>query len=201
MFTHDEIWAAIDRLADTRGLSASGLARQAGLDPTAFNKSKRISPNGKPRWPSTESLSKILAVTNCTMSDLLALMNQGGAAAKPVRMLSFTHVKAGKINEKPVSSFMAAIQADNESFAITIEDNSLHPLFGEGSVLIVDPSAKLKAEDRALIYSRKNGLQSGIVQSAQKRALNILLADDAFAASEFVENDLEWTARILWVRH
>lgn len=201
MFTHDEIWAAIDRLADTRGLSASGLARQAGLDPTAFNKSKRISPNGKPRWPSTESLSKILAVTNCTMSDLLNLMNQGGNAAKPIRMLAYTHIKSGKLNEKPVSGFAAAVQTSEDSFAITIEDNLLHPLFGEGSVLIVDPSAKLKADDRVLLYSRKGGLQSGIVQSAQKRALSILLANDGFTATEFAENDLEWSARIVWVRH
>jgi len=63
MFSHDEIWQAIDRLAQRHGYSASGLARQAGLDPTTFNKSKRISADGKPRWPSTESLSKILTVT------------------------------------------------------------------------------------------------------------------------------------------
>lgn len=201
MFTHDEIWAAIDRLADTRGLSASGLARQAGLDPTAFNKSKRISPNGKPRWPSTESLSKILAVTNCTMSDLLTLMNKGDDAHKPVRMLAYTHIKSGKLNEKPVSSFTTGFETGEDSFAVTIDDNLLHPLFSEGNVLIVDPSAKLKADDRALIYSRKGGLQSGIVQSAQKRALSILLANDGFTAAEFAENDLEWSARIVWVRH
>ena len=58
MFNHGEIWIAIDRLANVMGYSTSGLAKKAGLDPTAFNKSKRMSPEGKPRWPSTESLSK-----------------------------------------------------------------------------------------------------------------------------------------------
>lgn len=201
MFTHDQIWAVIDRLADTRGLSASGLARQAGLDPTAFNKSKRISPNGKPRWPSTESLSKILAVTHCTMSDLLTLMDQNADAPRAIRMLSYTHVKAGKINEKPASSFTVGVDTGDDSFAVTIEDNHLNPLFGEGSVVIVDPSAKLKANDRALLYTRKGGLQGGIVQSTQKKALNILLSDDNFSATEFAGDDIEWTARIVWVRH
>lgn len=201
MFTHDEIWAAIDRLADTRGLSASGLARQAGLDPTAFNKSKRISPNGKPRWPSTESLSKILAVTNCTMSDLLTLMNRGGGAPKPIRMLAYAHIKAGRLGEKPVSSFAAGIETGEDGFAVTVEDDLLHPLFSAGNVLIVDPSAKLNADDRVLIYSRKGGLQGGIVQSAQKRALSILLADNGLTASDFSGNDLEWAARIVWARH
>jgi phage repressor protein C with HTH and peptisase S24 domain len=69
MFTHAQIWNAIDALAKDQKLSASGLARLAGLDPTAFNKSKRLSANGKPRWPSTESISKILSATNKTLEE------------------------------------------------------------------------------------------------------------------------------------
>lgn len=75
MFTHDQIWQGLDRLAKSRGFSPSGLAKCAGLDPTSFNKSKRVSPDGKPRWPSTESLSKVLAVTNSTMSDFTAFID------------------------------------------------------------------------------------------------------------------------------
>ena len=73
MFTHKEIWQAIDDLAQRHGYSASGLAKAAGLDPTTFNKSKRISADGKPRWPSTESISKILAVTGENMAEFLRL--------------------------------------------------------------------------------------------------------------------------------
>ena len=75
MFTHSDIWNGIDRLAQSSGYSPSGLARQAGLDPTAFNKSKRFSKDGKPRWPSTESISKILAATDVTMSDFISLID------------------------------------------------------------------------------------------------------------------------------
>lgn len=72
MFTHSEIWDAIDRLAQDNGYSPSGLAKKAGLDPTTFNKSKRISADGKPRWPSTESIAKILTVTNTKLADFLS---------------------------------------------------------------------------------------------------------------------------------
>jgi hypothetical protein len=54
MLTHGQVWAALDRLAERAGLSPSGLARRPGLDPTTFNKSKRITPDGRERWPSTE---------------------------------------------------------------------------------------------------------------------------------------------------
>ena len=84
MFTHDQIWQAIDRLAQSHNYSASGLAKKAGLDPTTFNKSKRLSADGKPRWPSTESISKILAVTGASMSEFLSLIDGGSTGGQSV---------------------------------------------------------------------------------------------------------------------
>jgi phage repressor protein C with HTH and peptisase S24 domain len=63
MLTHDRIWAALDALAKQAGLSPSALALRAGLDATAFNRSKRTAADGRPRWPSTESIAKALAAT------------------------------------------------------------------------------------------------------------------------------------------
>ncbi|TIO63069.1 MAG: helix-turn-helix transcriptional regulator, partial [Mesorhizobium sp.] len=69
MLSHDRVWAAIDALAERYSLSASGLARRAGLDSTAFNKSKRLSSDGRPRWPSTESLAKIIEATGASLEE------------------------------------------------------------------------------------------------------------------------------------
>ena len=74
MLSHERIWSAIDALAARHGLSPSGLARRAGLDPTTFNKSKRNAADGRPRWPSTESLSKILDATNTGLDAFTALV-------------------------------------------------------------------------------------------------------------------------------
>lgn len=97
MFTHAQIWHGIDKLAGSRGLSPSGLAKRAGLDPTSFNKSKRISPDGKPRWPSTESLAKVLTVTNATMSELIGMIDllPATALSKPEKAeIAYTAAKA-----------------------------------------------------------------------------------------------------------
>lgn len=83
MFNHENIWFAIDRLAARFGYSASGLAKQAGLDPTSFNKSKRFNADGKPRWPSTESISRVLDATGATLSDFLAMMDDGDDLSSP----------------------------------------------------------------------------------------------------------------------
>ncbi|HKJ74523.1 MAG TPA: helix-turn-helix transcriptional regulator, partial [Alphaproteobacteria bacterium] len=73
MLTHKAIWKAIDELAASHGLSTSGLARRGGLDPTAFNVSKRHSRDGKPRWPSSESIAKILDATGASIDDFARL--------------------------------------------------------------------------------------------------------------------------------
>src|SRR6188768_3561023 len=80
MLTHADIWNAVDRLAARAGLSASALARKAGLDPTTFNKSKRITPEGRPRWPSTESVAKSLAATSTKVEIFMTLLSESGKA-------------------------------------------------------------------------------------------------------------------------
>ena len=80
MLTHPQIWRAIDALAARHGMSPSGLAKLAGLDPTTFNKSKRGAANGKLRWPSTESLAKVLAATGASLDDFVTLVNEGDSA-------------------------------------------------------------------------------------------------------------------------
>jgi phage repressor protein C with HTH and peptisase S24 domain len=72
MLSHRAIWEALDALAERHGLSTSGLAKLAGLDATAFNPSKRVSKDGRERWPSTESIAKVLEATNETFDSLLS---------------------------------------------------------------------------------------------------------------------------------
>ena len=85
MLTHDQVWTALDRLAERAGLSPSGLAKRAGLDPTTFNKSKRITGDGRERWPSTESVSKALAATNSSIETFVQLIGDGARSRNRCR--------------------------------------------------------------------------------------------------------------------
>ena len=83
MLTHAQVWTALDRLAAHAGLTPSGLAKRSGLDPTTFNKSKRITPDGRARWPSTESVAKALAATGATIDTFVQLIEEAeGSAVK-----------------------------------------------------------------------------------------------------------------------
>ena len=82
--THNQIWTALDRLAARSKLSPSGLAKRSGLDPTTFNKSKRITPDGRARWPSTESVAKALAATGVSVESFVSLIANGDGSTHAV---------------------------------------------------------------------------------------------------------------------
>src|ERR1700712_1105056 len=93
MLTHDQIWDAMDRLAARSGLSPSGLAKASGLDPTTFNKSKRITPEGRPRWPSTESVAKALTATNIPIDTFVSLIEDTPRVVQSVPLLGFSQAR------------------------------------------------------------------------------------------------------------
>ena len=69
-----DFWAAIDEIAAECGLTASGLARTAGLDPTTFNKSKRVTKDGHERWPGNASVARVLSATGTSFIEFAALV-------------------------------------------------------------------------------------------------------------------------------
>ena len=79
---HNKIWKSIDKIAYINGISVSALAKKAGLDSTAFNKSKRMYPCGKCRWPSTESVCKVLKVMNLDWGKFCQYMEEGDPTSK-----------------------------------------------------------------------------------------------------------------------
>ena len=74
--THSGMWNAIDKLAEKLGLSCSGLAKECNLDPTTFNKSKRWSRDGKPRWLSMNTVAKVIEVAGerMEMADVIEVL-------------------------------------------------------------------------------------------------------------------------------
>ncbi|MEM1364172.1 MAG: helix-turn-helix transcriptional regulator [Pseudomonadota bacterium] len=84
--SHEAVWKAIDGLAERYKLSPSGLARRAGLDPTIFNKSKRLAANGRERWPSTESIAKIIDATGSSVDEFMDLILGRTAEAAPIQL-------------------------------------------------------------------------------------------------------------------
>ncbi|MHA1541060.1 MAG: hypothetical protein ACTSXL_03030 [Alphaproteobacteria bacterium] len=71
-----KFWKAIDKIAEMQNISASRLAVNSGLNPTTFNKSKRISKAGKLRYPSLKSILAVLESSKITWNELLFLVEE-----------------------------------------------------------------------------------------------------------------------------
>jgi phage repressor protein C with HTH and peptisase S24 domain len=216
MLTHENIWAAIDRLAAAFGYSASGLAKQAGLDATSFNKSKRHSSDGKPRWPSTERISRVLAATGATMSEFLSLMDGDGSLSPSapragfIPLIGFAQAGAeGYFDEDGYPAGDAwdevkfpeheAVADFSGTYALEISGDSMEPLYRKGDVLVVSRDATVRRGDRVVIRTTKGEVMAKelVRKSASKvevKSLNPAHADRVISAK-----DVSWIARVLWV--
>lgn len=211
--SHENIWRAIDRLAATFEYSASGLAKQAGLDPTSFNKSKRVSPDGKPRWPSTESIARILAATGATMGEFLSLIDDGDALtqrdASVIPLIGFAQAGAkGYFDEDgyPAGDAWDEVRfpdistaSDEGVFALEISGDSMEPLYREGDVLVVSTAQAPRRGDRVVVRTQKGEVMAKELmrQTASKVELRSLNPDHE--TRTLAPSDISWVARILWV--
>lgn len=208
MLTHNQVWAAIDRLAERYGLSASGLARRAGLDATSFNKSKRVSPDGRERWPSSESIAKILQATGASLQEFVGLIDPRAAQQRTtVPLVGWAQAGAGRFfteDGMPSGASWDEIEfpesGPDKFFALEVSGDSMEPLYRDGDVLIVSPTASIRKGDR-VVARLHNGevtakeLYRRTVRSVELRSLNAAHEDRVVPIS-----DISWMARVMWVR-
>jgi phage repressor protein C with HTH and peptisase S24 domain len=206
MLTHAQIWGALDRLAARAGLSASGLAKKAGLDPTTFNKSKRITPDGRPRWPSTESVSKSLAATGCSVEAFVQLIDEKARPpAKAVPLIGFAEAGRGGYFDDagfPVGKGWDEIPFpainDEHAYALEISGNSMEPAYRDGTTILVSPAASIRRGDRVVVKTREGEvivkeLKRRTAKTVELRSINAEHGDRSLPV-----RDVEWIARVMW---
>lgn len=208
MLTHKQIWNAIDRLADRRGLTPSGLARAAGLDPTTFNRSKREGANGKLRWPSTESIAKVLEATGITMDVFVGLMDQSGTrrySTRYVPLIGFA--QAGDNGFFDDGGFPAGVGwdevafpeiGDENAYALEISGDSMLPVYRDGDVIIVSPNASVRRGDRVVVKTTDGEVLAKVLARQSARRIELQSLNPEFDNRTLELGEVAWIARILW---
>lgn len=213
MLTHEQIWRALDRLATTFGYSPSGLAKKAGLDSTSFNKSKRIGPDGKPRWPSTESISRVLGATGATMSDFISLVEDLETRELSnklnIPVIGFAQAGAkGFFNEEgyPKGDSWDEVRFpefnasdDDDIYALEVNGDSMEPLYRKGDVLVVSPKSKIKNADRIVIKTKKGEVMAKELFRQSASQIEIKSINPEHENRKILKKDISWMARIIWV--
>jgi phage repressor protein C with HTH and peptisase S24 domain len=206
MLTHAQIWSAIDGLAKRSGLSPSGLAKRAGLDPTTFNKSKRITADGRARWPSTESVAKSLAATGASIDQFVALITEAGQPmAEAVPLLGFAEAGAGGYFDdggypagKGWDEIPFPAVDDEHVYALKISGDSMHPAYRDGTVIIVSPSATIHRGDRVVVKTRDGEVMAKELKRKTAKALELKSLNPEHPDRTLATEEVLWVARIVW---
>jgi phage repressor protein C with HTH and peptisase S24 domain len=218
MLSHEQIWGAIDRLAERHDLTPSGLARRAGLDPTSFNKSKRLSVDGRLRWPSTESIAKVLDATGATMEEFMAFMRPASSFSSlpegvfppqgsSIPLLGFAQAGAGGFFDDggfpagqgwDVVEFPAASSQKAGVYALEVQGESMMPLYRDGDVLIVEPGAQVRRNDRVVVKTREGEVMAKVLLRQSPRSIELMSLNPEHPNRTIELSDVDWIARIIW---
>lgn len=213
--THDWIWCAIDTLANRQGLSASALARLAGLDPTAFNRSKRLTAEGRPRWPSTESIAKVLEATGTTLDEFASIgfdddpsateVEAGGRLVEGVPLVG--EIRGAVVEGwEPCGSDAAGtglgpmLPPGRRRFALAVADGSLEPVYSNGHTLVVSEAAEPRSGDRVLVKPAGMLVLPRLLVSVSPAAIEISSLGGEGGRLQLLRRDVDWMARIVLVR-
>jgi len=221
MIEHMNIWLAIDRLASAHGLSASGLARRAGLDPTSFNPSKRAAAGRKLRWPTSESIAKILGATGTNFSDFVALVERKDFAPtspaelsklnyntsrRTVPLLGFAEAAVDHAfddNGFPAGKDWEEIKIptldDPHAYALEVSGKNMEPAYRSGDVLIISPKEAIRKGDRVVMKMASGDVMVMEVVKKAATKIDVRALSGSTKERSFSMKDLVWVARVMWV--
>ena len=218
MLSHEQIWGAIDRLAERHALTPSGLARRAGLDATSFNKSKRLSQDGRLRWPSTESIAKILDATGASLEQFLSFIRPAEPAAavamhsalpagNAIPLIGFAQAGAGRFFDDggfpagqgwDMVEFPVAAGQRTGAYALEVQGESMLPLYRDGDILIVEPGAQIRKNDRVVVKTREGEVMAKVLLRQSAKSIELMSLNPEHPNRSFDLADVEWIARIIW---
>ncbi|MEO0542953.1 MAG: helix-turn-helix transcriptional regulator [Pseudomonadota bacterium] len=219
MLSHERVWQAIDRLAQAHDLTPSGLARKAGLDSTTFNKSKRVAADGRARWPSTESISKVIEATGVSVHEFMAMVDEptssihsgfetleGARGASGVPLLGMAQAGAGGFFDDagyPAGEGWELVpfpgpEPEGGVYALEITGDSMLPLYRDGDVIIVSPSASIRRGDRVVVKTQDGEVMAKILKRHTAQSIDLQSMNAEHQDRHLSLADVAWMARILW---
>lgn len=211
MLSHRDIWNAIDAIAERHGLSVSALARLAGLDATAFNKSKRVSKDGRERWPSTESVAKILEATSESFEYFLA---GGGAYVQTasqttprayVPLLGLGQAGSGGFFDPagfPQGQGWDEVafpsSPEDGSYALEVSGDSMLPLYRDGDVIVVSPTMQTRRGDRVVVRTKEGEVLVKVLHRQTPKVVELHSLNPAHPPRVLEVSEIEGMGRIIW---
>jgi phage repressor protein C with HTH and peptisase S24 domain len=182
------------------------LAKKAGLDPTTFNKSKRITPEGRNRWPSTESIAKSLQATGVTVDTFVSLItDRGGASTQAIPLIGLAEAgTAGYFDDggfpagKGWDEISFPAVNDEHAYALEISGDAMQPAFRDGTVIVVSPGAPIRRGDRVVVKTTDAEVLVNELKRRTARTIELRSIDPGHSERTLPVREVSWIARIVW---
>lgn len=205
MITHTQIWAALDHIAVTYARSPSGLAKRAGLDSTTFNKSKRGLNGGRQRWPSSESIAKVLNVIGMSFEDFAALAANNHERGPAIPVIGQAEAGSDGFFDDagfPVGEGWDEVRvpgaAGSNVYALEISGDSMMPIYRNGDRILVAPEESVRRGDRVVVKTTEGEVMAKELAQMTTSKVVLSSANPEFEDRTFARKDVQWIARIVW---
>jgi phage repressor protein C with HTH and peptisase S24 domain len=208
VLSHQAVWEGIDAIARRHGLSSSALAKLAGLDPTALNPSKRISKDGRERWPSTESIAKILEATGESFDAFIAAtgayLQPPSPIGRTVPLLGLAQAGAGGFFDSagfPVGQGWDEVilpKVEEGTYALEVQGDSMLPLYREGDKVIVSATEQVRRGDRVAVGTKSGEVMVKLLHRQTLNRVELHSVNPDYPPRMLDMADVEWIRRIIW---
>jgi len=206
MLSHADIWSALDRLARKRSMSPSGLAKEAGLDATTFNKSKRVTSAGKPRWPSTESIAKVLGTVDMSFEDFAYMAADRGAQGPAIPVIGLAQAgDEGFFDDAgfPIGGSWEDVRVpgiqDENVYALQIAGDSMDPVLRAGDKVLVAPNAECRRGDRVVVKTIQGEVMAKELRKRTATTIDLISLNPDYEDRSLPLEQVQWIGRIIWV--
>ena len=222
MLSHNQIWEALDRLAERHELTPSGLARARRPRPdllqqieTAFRRwAAALALDGIDRQGARRHGREHGAVYGFHAAGRRlskqpagqqenAFPPQGGS----IPLLGFAQAGAGGFFDDggfpagqgwDVVDFPAAPSQKAGVYALEVQGESMMPLYRDGDVLIVEPGAQVRRNDRVVVRTNEGEVMAKVLLRQSPRSIELLSLNPEHPNRTLELSDVDWIARIIW---
>ncbi len=206
MLTHKQIWRGLDVMAKNVGLSASALARKAGLDPTAFNPSKRYVADGsRMRWPSTESIAKVLDAVGVSFEEFASMATGSENTGRPVPLIGMAQAGSGGFFDDagyPTGTGWDEVRFpgfdSGGAYALEISGDSMVPVFRNGDRIVVAPAESVRRGDRVVVRTCNGEVMAKELRRMTETRIELASLNPDYPDRTLDRRDVDWMARIIW---
>jgi phage repressor protein C with HTH and peptisase S24 domain len=171
-------------------------------------------PDGRPRWPSTESLAKVLEATGASLDAFAQLVSGARAlsstaspppANRRIPLIGLVQAGSGGFFDDggyPVGGGWDEVSlpeiADPNAYALEISGDSMEPVFRDGDMVIVSPAAPIRRKDRVVVRTSRGEVMAKQLARRSARRVELQSLNPAHPDYSFELGEIAWIHRIIW---